>query len=531
MYGKLLFALASNLRRFARGEEAVSAIFTALIVIPLIGVVGLSMDAGTLWLAHSRLSYATDAAALAGGQAYFSATRDSQVNAMFSANFPAAAMGATVGTPVITTDAAQTQITVATSAQVPTSFMKMFNVGTVQMNASSTVQRLIGGLQVALVLDVTGSMGNGAGSKLYSMQQGANALLDTVFNANTTPNSVYAAVVPFRAAVNIGSSHTNWIVSTFDWTKFNKDVTTTTWDFSKWPWRQVTTTTSTHDSPAWFGCVEARSLTSNLDFSDQVPSSDTYKFTPYLYPDTSAYNGSGAYSGYSFDNNWPSSLTGNTYGTNDTAKGPNLNCPEQPVIPLTTDKTSLKNAVNSFTTISRGGTQIVQGLAWGWRVLSDTWQSYWGVTIAPGVRTKALVLLTDGDNQVVDWPNTLPGYPLNSNATYGNNSDYTAYGRLYTMNSDGSRGTKSPLVAGLVGTVTTTDMEAQLDARMAAACTAIKAQGMVIYTIGYQVPASAVAGLRACASDPTKYLTADQTTIVNTFKTIANQLANLKIVR
>lgn len=528
MRGKVLFALTSTLRRFAQGEEAVSAIFTALIVIPLIGVIGLSMDAGTLWLAHSRLSYATDAAALTGGQAYFSATRDSQINAMFAADFPAAAMGATVGTPTITTDAAQTQITVATSAQVPTVFMKMFNVNSVQMNASSTVQRLIGGLQVALVLDVTGSMGNGTGSKLYSMEQGANALLDTVFNANTTPNSVYAAVVPFRAAVNVGPSHSDWIVSTFDWTKFNK--TTTSWDFSHWPWKQVTT--STHDNPAWFGCVEARALTNNLDFSDQVPSSDAYRFTPYLYPDTSKYGSNGAYGGYYFDNNWPSSLTGNTYGMNDTATGPNLNCPEQPVIPLTTDKTSLKNAINSFTTISRGGTQIVQGLAWGWRVLSDSWQSYWGVTIAPGVRTKALVLLTDGDNQVVDWPNTLPGNPLWNDNNYNNNSDYTAYGRVYTLNPDGTKGPKGPLIAGLTGTnLGPTDMEKQLDARMAAACDAIKAQGIVIYTIGYQVPTSAVAGLKKCASGDSKYLAADQTTIVNTFKTIANQLANLKIVK
>lgn len=528
MDSKLLFAIASNLRRFARGEEAVSAIFTALIVIPLIGVIGLSMDAGTLWLAHSRLSYATDAAALAGGQAYFSATRDSQINAMFAANFPSAAMGATVGTPEITTDAAQTQITVATSAQVPTAFMKMFNVNSVQMNASSTVQRMIGGLQVALVLDVTGSMGNGKGSKLDSMEQGASALLDTVFSANTTPNSVYAAVVPFRTAVNIGSTHKSWIVSTYDWTKFSKKSGKTT------------------TSEPWMGCVEARSITNDLDISDQVPSSDTYRFTPYLYEDTSLYgpskNGTAKLGGttYSFDNNWPSSLISNTYGTDPTATGPNLNCPEQPVVPLTTDKTALKNSINSFTTVIRGGTQIAAGLAWGWRVLSDNWQSYWGVTITPGVRTKALVLLTDGQNEVVDYPNFggynydtmgLPGEPYqNSTSIWGQpNSDYTSYGRLNKMNADGSQ----PLVdiPGPLGATSLTDMVTKLDARMKAACDAIKAQGIVIYTIGYQVPAAAVPGLKACASDASKYLAADQSTIVNTFKTIANQLANLKIVK
>lgn len=518
--------ILSRLRCWARQEEGVSAMLVALLVIPLIGVVGLAVDAADLWLAHSRLSYAVDSAALAGGRAYFSATRDNDIKAYFAANFPNGYLGATVGVPTITTNAAQTQLTVAATAQVPTMFMKLFNFNSVPMAASSTIERE-GGLLVALALDVTGSMEVPDPSKLTSMEQGANALLDAIFDPSR-PQSVYAAVVPFRTSINVGNSHKSWIVSTFDWTKFSKNGTT----------------------EPWMGCVEARSIAGDLDISDQVPSSDTYKFTPYFYPDTSGYgpgkNGSvkiGSIT-YYFDNNWPASLVGNTYGNNYMATGPNLNCPAQAVIPLTNDKTVLKNTINSFTgtTVIRGGTQIVAGLAWGWRVLSDVWQTYWGTSVSPGTRTKVLVLLTDGQNEIVDFPcftggyclstpYGLPGEPYqNSNSIWGQpNSDYTSYGRLNKMNADGSQ----PLVEipGPLGATSLTDVVTKLDARMAAACSAIKAQGIVIYTIGYQVPAAAVPSLQACASDPSKYLSADKTTIVSTFKTIASQLLNLKIVK
>src|SRR3546814_9664403 len=45
-------------------------------------------------------------------------------------------------------------------AVVPTLFMQIFGIKTVRLTATSTVEPQ-GGVEVALVLDVTGSMGNG----------------------------------------------------------------------------------------------------------------------------------------------------------------------------------------------------------------------------------------------------------------------------------------------------------------------------------------------------------------------------------
>ena len=61
---------------------------------------------------------------------------------------------------------------------------------------------------------------------------------------------------------------------------------------------------------------------------------------------------------------------------------------------------------------SRGGTAGNEGLAWGWRVLSPRWRGLWGGN-TPNTRPldyktantdKVAVILTDGDNQVYDWP-------------------------------------------------------------------------------------------------------------------------------
>lgn len=554
-----------NWRTWWRGEDGVSTVLIALLTLPLVGVIGLSVDAANLYMVHSRLSYAADAAALAGGRAYFNSTRDADVQAYLSANFPPGYYGATVATPTITENAKRTDLTVDVTATVPTLFMKIFGVNTVAMSASSTVERQ-GGLEVALVLDVTGSMSMPS-SKLTSMQAGAKVLLDTIYDSTMPADSVYAAIVPFRTAVNIGKTHTSWIKTTV---KLDS--------------------TGPFKSEGWRGCVEQRDTATNgsdglpLDISIDVPSGGTKLFDPYIYEDTSKMGPSGngkivsTYTkttydrrgrpttttitdNYFFDNNWPSNLNGNTYGSKVDAVGPNLNCPESPVVPLSslsTDKTKLKNAISGFTTVVRGGTQIVLGLTWGWRVLAKDWQPYWGSTIdTTKPRAKVLVLLTDGDNQVVDWgayeENStngynyygLPGSPASiattsaphstANPNYGGTSDYTAYGRLRPTykgtTANTVKGTIDASKAGILGATSIDDLRDKLTERQLKACDEIKKQGITIVTIGYEVPSSAVDGLKKCASQTNLYLSANESTIQQTFKDLGKTLTQLRIIK
>ena len=66
------------------------------------------------------------------------------------------------------------------------------------------------GLELALVLDNTGSM---AGSSITSLITASNQLLDIRLwsSADTQPH-LWVSVVPFAATVNIGNTHTGWLV-------------------------------------------------------------------------------------------------------------------------------------------------------------------------------------------------------------------------------------------------------------------------------------------------------------------------------
>ena len=50
------------------------------------------------------------------------------------------------------------------------------------------------------------------------------------------------------------------------------------------------------------------------------------------------------------------------------AQGPNYLCDSKPILPLTTDKASVVTMIQGL--IAKGGTNILEGLMWGWRVLS-----------------------------------------------------------------------------------------------------------------------------------------------------------------
>ena len=75
-------------------------------------------------------------------------------------------------------------------------------------------------------------------------------------------------------------------------------------------------------------------------------------------------------------------------------------------------KATVDAALDGMGAWSRGGTSGNEGLAWGWRVLSPRWRGLWGGD-TPNARPldydaadtdKVVVMLTDGNNEVYDWP-------------------------------------------------------------------------------------------------------------------------------
>ena len=166
-----------------------------------------------------------------------------------------------------------------------------------------------------------------------------------------------------------------------------------------------------------------------------------------------------------------------------------------------------------------GGTITSEGLAWGWRTLSPNWRGLWGGatpnTLPKDYHTplidKVVVILTDGMNE------------LYRDTSRTSDSDYTAYGRLS---------------AGRLGTTTSlTTARQTINSKTLQICSAMKAQGIIIYTITFEVDNSTAGQegktlFRNCATSPAHYFDnpvgADLTT---TFRQIATEIGNLRIAQ
>ena len=493
-------------RMFLRSEHGSALPFIALGIVMLTGATGTAIDMGRVQIVQNRMQTALDAAGLAVGTEVSTTNITTETTKYFYANFPANYLGTTITNLSATPNSDNTLITLSVAGTVSTSFMHIFGINTINVSATSQITRQQSGLELVLVMDNTGSMSQSAGgsvSKIQAAITAANSLLDILYGSgnNTIPN-LWVGLVPFSQAVNIGTSHPTWLDSTYDAT-LNWGPTT------------------------WAGCVEARTNGSSLpqyDISDDPPS--VQPFRQYYSPcDTNTSYGASAWYGQS-----PSKtncLTGGTRAYNtplsNTSRGPNLYCP-QVVQPMVAEKSTIVSALSTMT--PNGDTHINLGLAWGWRMLSPRWRGIWGgemdsnnlpLNYNTPLMNKVVILMTDGDN-------TLSGTNATGTAT-SNPGLYTAYGFpdnnwLAVSGSECTSGGNC------------NNGQNEINNRTTAVCNAMKAQGIIIYTIalGSQVSSTGQSLLQACATSPAYYFLSPTTnTLTGIFQQIGDSLANLRV--
>jgi Flp pilus assembly protein TadG len=215
------------------------------------------------------------------------------------------------------------------------------------------------------------------------------------------------------------------------------------------------------------------------------------------------------------------------------AYGPNFGCPSA-VTALQQNKSTVLSAIAAMQPIGRSGTMANVGLAWGWRVIDPGWRGQWSGAPAnlpldynTPLMSKVVILLTDGANLWSDQGDVAPGRSGISSA--GDNDsglpvdgDYTAYGRLAERR--------------LGSTITnTTQAKTEINSRMSRLCTAMRAQGIIVYTIVLEETDSATQELyRNCASTPHSayaYFSPTEDELAGIFSEIATQLANLRLAQ
>jgi hypothetical protein len=113
------------------------------------------------------------------------------------------------------------------------------------------------------------------------------------------------------------------------------------------------------------------------------------------------------------------------------------------------------------------------------------------------------------------------GAPPIQDAAGNNNSDYSGYGRRLENR------------LGLAPPLTAARMTTELNNRMSNLCTAMKRQGIIVYTITFNLTDTGTQGLfRGCASQPDYWFNSPtQADLRNAFRQIGSQLANLRLLR
>lgn len=187
---------------------AVSVLF-GFSVVALVGFLGLATDAGRGYIAKARLGQAVDAAALAGGKAINQPYRDAEIRKYFEANFPSDYMDSVVVDFQIETAQGNEQLTISATARVPTTFMRVVNIDDMEVSARSVVKRSVRGLELALIMDNTGSMRSSG--KIQAMKAAATDLVNILYGEKEIINNFWVGLVPFVATVNVGNQHTDWL--------------------------------------------------------------------------------------------------------------------------------------------------------------------------------------------------------------------------------------------------------------------------------------------------------------------------------
>jgi Flp pilus assembly protein TadG len=452
---------------FWRDQKAAVLPYFAFGILALTSAIGLATDTGLGFLTKARMSKALDAAGLAAGRIKSGGDITAEALTFFNANFPANQYGAVITKFTAVPSVDNQYITLEATADIPTTFMRVAGVDTTSISARTVIHRQTRGMELALVMDNTGSMRGGG--KMDAMKAAAQHLVDILYGGQETQPNFWVSLVPYTATVNVGSNYANWL-----------DPADRYFD-SPDPFAPT----------AWKGCMEARPAPHDQD--DATPSS--VPFNSYYYA-------------ADLDNVWTPIDDSN--GAQNGGTGPNLGCGPA-ITPLVVDKATVTDAISEMQPWHRGGTTSNLGLVWGWRALSPAWRGLWGNAQLPldydtPALDKVIIVLTDGNNQFYDWPG--------GNGAGPSGSDYTAYGRLNDF-----------------GYSSKTAARNELNARFASICEAMKAEGIIIYTITFGNGASSAQSLySACASNPDWHWHApDNAELQTVFEEISEQLSNLRI--
>lgn len=551
------------LRRFGGSTDGNVAMLFAFMSLPLLAVGGAAIDYGFAMRKATNLQAATDATLLALCQTPQSTTAaqlSDKALAMMQGY-----MGPSVTLDPLTITSNPRQITLTARINSAVMFGKLTGTAEIQPKATARCATpMPRTFEIAMVLDNTGSMMNsgGDGTKMDALKSAATKFVTSVYDDDSFAKTTRLSLVPFAGAVAIPAAYRKkpWIDTTG---KSRYHMQNVAMDAAKQPFSNrldiFAKLKAVRSNWDWAGCLETLPYPLNVQDGSPVVSNDDSYFVPMFAPDEPGDGSAGTTSvnNYSSTNSYLNDDTGvgncttaknltymarlsrackysNPTGTVSTTSnaskvpnGPNYGCTTQPLMTLTSDRTTLNNAISNL--VALGSTNIHEGVMWGWRTLSPL-SVFSTDTNPPSAYTsdavnKIMIVMSDGENM---WP---------ASSVYATDSFYTSSGYVLNAIADkkGERGPNSRLPPSNQNISNQTNARAALDALTQTACSNAKSTGITIYTIGFStssdpIDAKGMQLLEDCASTPSQFYTAtDSDALMAAFDEIRASIGKLRL--
>ena len=333
----------------ASDQRGNAGIIFALALLPLVALAGGAADLYAADAAKSALRDALDAALLAG------ATKLSKDDELAK----------TTAEDYLTTNASGIrELSYAFEVQdgvirgearstSRTTFLGLVGIDSipVEVRAAATAGPSQGGMELAIVVDVSGSM---SGS-IPSLRSSITELLGAIYAEHDKLDETWVAIVPFSGRVNVTNYGGSWF------------------------------------SPGQIPSSAAFSRVDEVGVSVNASNNCKVKTYSASLPRLCAARRTG-------DNQWtdapPTLERFRMFG------GSAEVCPVPRAQGLTSSRSILQQATNNL--CSGHGTSTQEGIAWGWRAVSPRWRGYWGdpklpldYSDSPG---KFVIIMTDGKN-------------------------------------------------------------------------------------------------------------------------------------
>ncbi|MDP3854481.1 TadE/TadG family type IV pilus assembly protein [Phenylobacterium sp.] len=376
-------AMIGFARRLTRDEGGASAVFFAVALLMLTPMTLGLVDVYISTTQRGQLQDALDTATLYAARS--SATTTAEIDSIGDAAL-IANLVLPEGESIVESNFVLDGVKVVSSAAVTPPGISPQIWNQQNLRANSEVVRNSNHVEVALVLDTTGSM---SGQKLTDMKTAANDLVDIVVQDIQTPYYSKMAIVPYSMAVNVSSTYANSVRGTPKSGTNPTRGTNTAPPYSKFWFRNNNSQDKTWTINT---CVTERTGTNA--YTDVAPTTNANLIGPNYQASTSA-------------------------------------CTAVSTIqPLSTSKTTLKNKIASFT--ASGTTAGHIGLAWGWYMVSPEFGYLWPAASKPAAYgtddlLKVVILMTDGEFNTAyckgvvsnNYSGTSNDNEINCNATNG----------------------------------------------------------------------------------------------------------------